>query len=225
MDKTTKRKAPLSRSLGCRGLFYFKVLKHIPVDDILFPYSSRFKESKGMKLFQRDGIDLYTSLEMETDIRELADITYDEKIYRISREEHFEETLWGYELTVMEKYVSGVYRNYIELYAQRTRINNHIAVLNAHGFVDEGGEWGYEDTGVSYEVQSWINQNDGKYACLMLCVCNPFASMVVSRHSLVVLADTDIGFIPDYYLSLHHPILGEIDDYVIDSHWEKLARQ
>lgn len=59
-----------------------------------------------------------------------------------------------------------------------------VAILEAHG----GGKdiWLYQDGIYRIPVQDWIDDNDGKYAALLIKACNLRASEVSSKRSLVI---------------------------------------
>lgn len=95
-----------------------------------------------------------------------------------------------------------------------------IAVLLAHGSGKDDG-WMYEDGDNYHSIQEWIDARDGKFACLFILCCNPEATTVKSKKSLLVFADreTKAGYLDieeRACFSLVHPKEGEIDAYTID---------
>jgi len=66
------------------------------------------------------------------------------------------------------------YRKYCEIHAKKLKLKP-FAILQAHGSVDNG-IWIYSDGKEDRRVQSWINQQDGKYGTLLLMPCNGFTS-------------------------------------------------
>lgn len=65
-------------------------------------------------------------------------------------------------------------------------------VLEAHG--DRNSDvWSYRDGGYSNSLQGWVNEHDGGYAALFLCVCNGNDSKIYSKSSLVFHFDDEIS--------------------------------
>jgi hypothetical protein len=59
-----------------------------------------------------------------------------------------------------------------------------IALLKAHGGMDK--YWYFADGQRKYNVQNWINLLDGKFAAILLYMCNPNNSEISSQHSIIV---------------------------------------
>jgi len=118
------------------------------------------------------------------------------------------------------------YREYIDLYGKIHGLDRY-ALLAAHA--DTNGKWVYFDGEREYAVQSWINEVDGKYSGLLLCVCNPRSHIPKSKKSILVVPDSDIDFRPwserDPIFSLLVPKVGELDSYTIGYETEQLRKQ
>ncbi len=119
------------------------------------------------------------------------------------------------------------YKEYIDLYGQIHRLERY-ASLAAHG--DTSGKWVYFDREKEYAVQSWINEVDGKYSGLLLCVCNPGSHTPKSKKSILVVPDSNIDFTGMYagrdpIFSLLVPRIGELDSSTIGYELEQLRKQ
>ena len=68
-------------------------------------------------------------------------------------------------------------------------------------------------------VQGWIDKNDGKYACLFLCVFGIDAAGLKSEKSLLFIPDRGCK---ENIVSMFSPLHGEIDSYTIDAHLKEL---
>ena len=62
------------------------------------------------------------------------------------------------------------YREYIHLWGKIKRLPE-IGILDAHGDYDKG--WKYYDERGEHSVNRWVGSKDGKYAGVILHVCNP----------------------------------------------------
>jgi hypothetical protein len=112
------------------------------------------------------------------------------------------------------------YKRVVDLYSKIIG-NDKIVCLSAHGGDNEFGEWVFEQEGEEYSVQDWINEQDGKYAAILLNVCNESAKTITSKESIVLAPNyiwgdcvklREGGKLLDLYL----PKVGYIDSYVID---------
>ena len=117
--------------------------------------------------------------------------------------------------------VQGQAKEYIDLFGGK---RGRIAILHAHGGSD-GRTWNYADGDQVHEVQQWLEEHDGKFACLVCFSCNPGHHTVTTKKSLLVIPDRSVGHMEDYVATLIHPKRGEIDDYTIDYELEKLKKQ
>lgn len=107
----------------------------------------------------------------------------------------------------------------------RRRRQKRFALLLAHGDVGRDGEWYFWDGDDPRRVQGWIDEQDGKFACLVVFSCNPGHLSVRSRKSLLVIADRDVTLRKGpggYHFSLIDPKHGEIDEYTIEYRLAKL---
>ena len=101
----------------------------------------------------------------------------------------------------------------------RRRRQKRFALLLAHGSAGEDGHWYFWDGDTSRRVQDWIDEQDGKFARLIVFACNPGHITVGSRKSLLVIADRDVTLREGpggYHFSLIDPRFGEVDEYTID---------
>jgi hypothetical protein len=72
------------------------------------------------------------------------------------------------------KCLEGKYAEHIRLFGELHRLAR-IGILVAHGgpeFLPDRDEWYYQDGQNFLPVQGWVDEHDGKFACLMLCSCN-----------------------------------------------------
>ncbi len=87
------------------------------------------------------------------------------------------------------------------------------AMLVAHGGT-ANGVWTYEDSGDSL-VSDWVSQNDGKYALLILSVCNPGHHTPIASRSLMLLSDDTFSAIGassgESNFTLVHPQDGDME--------------
>jgi hypothetical protein len=114
-----------------------------------------------------------------------------------------------------------------EYIALRRRRLKRFALLLAHGGIGPKGEWCFWDGERPRRVQEWIDEQDGKFACLIVFSCNPGHFDAHSRKSLLVLADRDVTLREGpggYVLSLLDPQFGEVDDYTIESRLAELRQ-
>ncbi|MEX2033442.1 MAG: hypothetical protein WD889_02680 [Candidatus Colwellbacteria bacterium] len=110
-------------------------------------------------------------------------------------------------------------------YVSLRRRQKKMAFLLAHGGVGRDGEWYLQDGNSTQRMQEWIDEHDGKFACLVIFSCNPGHITVSSRRSLLVIADRDVTLREGpsgYSFSLIDPKLGEVDDYTIDHRLNEL---
>lgn len=118
-------------------------------------------------------------------------------------------------------------KNFVGLYGKLHKMSGY-GILNAHGCTI-GKSWAYCDEGDDYfSVQDWINQNDGKYAALILSVCNEDANEIHSQKSLVISpnniisgAAAQIGGL--FQNEIYYPRKGYVGSYCIDSEMERLS--
>lgn len=61
-------------------------------------------------------------------------------------------------------------------------------MLESHGYVREG-RWVLSVEGSNIPAQQWIDENDGKYAALILFACNPKNHEIISAESAVLHAN------------------------------------
>lgn len=76
------------------------------------------------------------------------------------------------------------YNKLIEAHAKKNNLEG-IAILMAHGQKIKNN-WYYFNEDAGSPVQSWINQNDGKYKALILYSCNPGRDEIKSEKSPVL---------------------------------------
>ncbi len=121
------------------------------------------------------------------------------------------------------------FREYIDLYG---RLNNlpKFALLEAHG--NTNGDWVFYDGpngDIKRSVQKWIDENDGNYSGLLLCVCNPGEHTPNSKKSILLVPDTNVDFrggdSGETAFSLLVPEVGEINAYTIDHELGKLREK
>jgi hypothetical protein len=100
--------------------------------------------------------------------------------------------------------------------------------LAAHGDT-EFNEWTYEDEGQEKLVQDWINDHDGDYSALLLCVCNQSGLEIESKKSLVLAPNYIFGTRAQYFeggqVDLYVPNKGYIDSYEFDEEINKLKEK
>ncbi|MBT3405966.1 hypothetical protein HN419_02245 [Candidatus Woesearchaeota archaeon] len=117
------------------------------------------------------------------------------------------------------------YREYIDLYGLVHGLEKY-ALLAAHA--DTNGEWVYFDEGREHSVQSWVNEVDGNYSGLLLCVCNPGSHTPNSAKSILLVSDSDIDYRTgerDPIFSLLVPEVGELYSYTVGYELEQLRTQ
>ena len=77
--------------------------------------------------------------------------------------------------------------------------NQKFAILHAHGSEEHDASlkerrgWFYRDGNKTELVQKWINRYDGKYFCLVLCLCNPGWRTVTTKKSVLLIPDNIIS--------------------------------
>ena len=117
------------------------------------------------------------------------------------------------------------YREYIDLYGQVHDLEKY-ALLVAHA--DTNGEWVYFDGGREHTVQSWVDNVDGNYSGLLLCVCNPGSHTPKSEKSILLVPDSDIDYVSserEPIFSLLVPEVGELYSYTVSYELEQLRKQ
>lgn len=71
------------------------------------------------------------------------------------------------------------------------------AMLESHGIIrkNQKGEdqWVFPDGGIHIPMQQWIDENDGKYAALIVFACNPRNDRVTSAASVILHANRDFS--------------------------------
>ena len=87
-----------------------------------------------------------------------------------------------------------LYKDYYDEYSKKSGLSG-IGFLLAHGDADSNWGWKYIDEKKKKSVQSWINQNDGKHAGLVLICCNPNTKEIYSKKSLVFVPDRQFSLI------------------------------
>lgn len=130
------------------------------------------------------------------------------------------------------KFLSGEYRDYIDLFATGKDVIKPFAILITHGMMN-GTKWAYEnDKGRMKSVQSWVQSQDGKFACIACYLCNPNCATVKAKKSLLILPDRTVGGLEQnidlgeqFHLNLIHPKEGEIDGYTLEYHIRKLRKR
>lgn len=81
----------------------------------------------------------------------------------------------------------------LDLYSRATGLKN-IAVLDAHGnSTFKKNCWEYKDDEFKRPVQEWVDENDGKYLCLMLWCCNMGNFKPKTKKSLLIFADNVVS--------------------------------
>jgi hypothetical protein len=210
-----------------------------------------------MKRFVNPTTTFFVSEETLQDYRDyLMKLASDlEELPESEREKGIEYVMWHFgfsctpsvdsvlRLLVMEQlqkhilaHISSAQREYIEIYG-KSIMRRRICVLDAHG-IFENKRWFFLDGGVRKSVEVFVKNMDGRYSCIVLCVCNPSSSTIVSNRSLLCLPDRHVGigsqFDPEmlsingpemeFHYSLMHPEEGEIDNYVVDWALAKLHR-
>lgn len=116
---------------------------------------------------------------------------------------------------------------FIEIYRMRKKISKKIALLHAHGYYDK--TWCWSDGFSDLPIENFIKKNDGKYAVIILRVCNPTGVIIKpAKKSLIMMADTDFstdslssgasvnGKLASGFNYIIHPQYGEINSYTID---------
>lgn len=123
------------------------------------------------------------------------------------------------------------YREYIHLWGEIKRLPE-IGILEAHGDCNEG--WKYYDERGEHSVNRWIGSKDGKYAGLILYVCNPGKKVRTPKKSVLIIPDVNVNVkshqlntpgMRDTCFSLFAPGIGEIDPYKVDEEIKKLEEQ
>ena len=115
----------------------------------------------------------------------------------------------------------GVYAEYIETFARKYGLSK-IGILAYSDIDTDDGCWLFRDGGEKRNVQEWIDELDGRFACLCILSCNPGPRKLSSKKSLVLIPDRNChGNIramlnAGTIFTLLHPKKGEIDDYTID---------
>ena len=114
---------------------------------------------------------------------------------------------------------------YVKLYSKSIGLEK-LGCLAAHGD-DESGKWIYEDQGEEKLVQDWINEQDGKYSALLLCVCNPSGQEIESKKSIVLAPNYTFGTVVQMQeggqIDLYVPKKGYIDSYLFDEEIKELG--
>lgn len=74
----------------------------------------------------------------------------------------------------------------------RARSLQGCAMLESHGAIRDN-KWVILEENVHFPVQRWIDENDGKYAALILFICNPRNDEVTAAESAVLHANRDFS--------------------------------
>ncbi len=121
----------------------------------------------------------------------------------------------------------GVYSEYIETFSRKCGISG-IGILTYSEMDTDDGCWKFRDGGEERNVQEWIDELDGRFACLCILSCNPGPGKLSSKKSLILIPDRNrhgnirAMLAAKTIFTLLHPKRGEIDDYTIDYELEIL---
>jgi len=119
------------------------------------------------------------------------------------------------------------YEEYYKEYSKKTGLSG-FGLLLAHG--DPSSDWGWKciDGNKRKSVQSWINENDGKHAGLILICCNEYTKEIHSRKSLVFVPDRPFSIIAfnanAVKYEMYVPKKGYMNNYVVEYELEQLKK-
>jgi hypothetical protein len=118
-------------------------------------------------------------------------------------------------------------RELIDLNSRKFGLGKRSAILDAHG-KSVHKKWHYCDGRNSRAVQEWVDENDGRYACLLLSCCNPGRHKINSRRSAVIAAaDTYAPLLQesgDANTELFIPEIGYVTDYVLEDEIRRMKK-
>jgi hypothetical protein len=129
--------------------------------------------------------------------------------------------------TIRERFPSYLDQNaltFIHAYAVKCRLPRRICVLKAHGN-DEEGTWVYQNDFSSEKkviaVKDFIQENDGKYAAIILSVCNPENRNLECTKSILLFGYGLVGH--KHYVNKHAekmirplPVLETVTPYTFE---------
>ncbi|MBP6904896.1 MAG: hypothetical protein KBB91_02475 [Candidatus Pacebacteria bacterium] len=117
--------------------------------------------------------------------------TFWEKAMETSRDPA--EFLFSHIQEVFPIYSSEISQKLLVAYAQRYKLPLKGCILQAHGTDNEN--WNYYDeyTNTYHPVSSFIENNDGKYGVIVLCVCNVNLVLPKTKRSCIIFGDGMIG--------------------------------
>ena len=110
------------------------------------------------------------------------------------------------------------FQKYIEIYSQISQLNGFAMLESESDYLASLDEW-YRDGKRIKRVQRWIDEQDGKYACLFLCVSGISEKLVESFKSLLFIPDRGVS---DTVFSLFSPLHGLIDMYTVDYYLKEI---
>ncbi|MBS3095689.1 hypothetical protein J4231_03340 [Candidatus Woesearchaeota archaeon] len=115
----------------------------------------------------------------------------------------------------------------IGLYSKKQGLKR-TAMIVAHGD-SIGEEWRFFCGNKSFSTQEWINQNDGRYALLILGCCNPGHHEIESKKSAVLAPNEVYSPIKHYCLNevqieVYIPGIGYVDSYTVDYEIKRVQR-
>lgn len=112
------------------------------------------------------------------------------------------------------------FKEYIEIYSRLSGLKN-FAMLEAETEELISLDQGYGDGKRVKRVQGWIDKQDGKYACLFLCVSGISCAGLESTKSLLFIPDQGVS---GTIFSLFSPLYnhGHVDMYTIDYHLKEI---
>lgn len=85
-------------------------------------------------------------------------------------------------------------RELIDKWKDKTGLQE-VALLEAHGDRRKNA-WVYfkDESPVSYAVQDFIDEHDGKIAVIFLPICNPYNATITAKRSIVVHPSKEISY-------------------------------
>lgn len=127
-------------------------------------------------------------------------------------------------------YTSKESQKLIFAYSQKYKLPLRGCILYAHGSSGDNGDWTYldEDTNNEKYISSFLEENDGKYSVIILCVCNDGLVLPKTTSSCVIFGDGMVGqkgvhkHSENMYRAL--PVFEQVTSYTLEYDTKELLR-